>query len=125
MAYNYDRLGTVYWHLQQTAQAERSFRKALELDSRLTSSRFGLAQVFDQQGKYAAALAQLDTALKIDPNNNSLHYLRGRVLMRLNRKREAETELNTATRLLQSQRETRQKELYGNLPHPELTNVPQ
>jgi hypothetical protein len=47
------------------------------------------------------------------------------VLLRLNRKNEAQAELAAATRLLQSQRETRQKELYGTLPHPELTNVPQ
>ena len=125
VAFNYDRLGTVYWHLQRARDAERNFRKALELDSRLTSSRFGLAQVLDQEGKYAAALAQLDMAIKIDPSNNSLHYLRGRVLLRLNRKQEAEAELNAATRLLQSERESRQKELYGTLPHPELTNVPQ
>jgi tetratricopeptide (TPR) repeat protein len=115
----------VYWHLRQNAAAERSFRKALRLDPRLTSSLFGLAQISNQQGKYATALSELDTALKIDPSNNSLHYLRGRVLLRLNRKDEAQAELAAATRLLQSQRETRQKELYGTLPHPELTNVPQ
>ena len=40
-------------------------------------------------------------------------------------KNEAQAELAAATRLLQSQREARQKELYGTLPHPELTNVPQ
>src|SRR5260370_13534513 len=125
VAFNYDRLGTVYWHFQQNADAEPSFRKALQLESRLTSSLFGLAQIFDQQGKYVAALTELDAGIRIDPNNNSLHYLRGRVLLRLNRKQEAEAELNTATRLLQAQRESRQKELYGTLRHPELTNVPQ
>src|SRR5262249_49457687 len=107
---------------QQPGEAERNFRKALQLDSQLTTSRFGLAQIFDQQGKYGSALSELDTALKIDPNNNSLHYLRGRILLRLNRKREAQSELNTATRLLQSQREKRQRDIYGTLPHPELTN---
>lgn len=125
VAYSYDRLGTVEWHLKQNAEAEQNFHKALKLDSRLTSSRFGLAQIFNQEGKYSAALSELDQGIKTDPDNNSLHYLRGRVLLRLNRKQEAEAELNTATRLLQSQRESRQKELYGTLPHPELTNQPQ
>ena len=76
-------------------------------------------------GRMAKSAEDAQRLLKIDPNNNSLHYLRGRVLMRVNRKREAEAELNTATQLLESQRESRQKELYGTLPHPELTNVPQ
>jgi tetratricopeptide (TPR) repeat protein len=123
--FNYDRLGTVCWHLRQNAAAEQNFRKALRLDPRLASSLFGLAQVLNDEGKYSAALSELDIALKIDPDNNSLHYLRGRILLRLNRKQEAQTELAAATRLLQSQRENRQKELYGNLPHPELTTIPQ
>src|SRR5215468_4882306 len=67
VAFNYDQLGTVCMHRQQPGEAERNFRKALQLDSQLTTSRFGLAQIFDQQGKYAAALSELDTALKIDP----------------------------------------------------------
>ena len=125
VAFDYDCLGTVYWRMRQNTPAELNFRKALRLNPRLTSSLFGLAQVFNEQGRYSASLSQLDLALKIDPKNNSLHYLRGRVLLRLNRKQEAQAELATATRLLQSQRETRQKELYGTLPHPELTNVPQ
>jgi tetratricopeptide (TPR) repeat protein len=124
VAFNYDQLGATNWRLQQYKEAEENFRAALSRDPRLTSSRFGLAQVYNQAGKYQAALAELDTALNLDPKNNNLHYLRGRVLLRLNRTQEAQAELTMAERIIKEQRDTRQKEMYGNLPHPELTIVP-
>ena len=51
-------------------------------------------------------------------------HLRGRVLLRLNRTQEAQAELTMAEHIIKEQRDTRQKEQYGPLPHPELTNVP-
>jgi tetratricopeptide (TPR) repeat protein len=126
VAYDYDELGSVNIMLQQYKEAETNFRRALHLDSHLLSSRIGLARIYQQQSKYQAALAQLDAAAKLNPNSYNVHYLRGQALMRLGRRREGETELAAATRMLNAGRAQRQKDLEsGSLPDPDLTREPQ
>ena len=124
VAFNYDELGNIYWRRQQYKEDEENFRKAIELDRRLPSSYFGLAQVYYQQGHYDAAMRELDAALKLAPDNSNLHYLRGRVLLRLDRKQEAQAEMNAATATIKTQRDARHEELFGSSPDPELTKIP-
>ena len=63
---------------------------------------------------------------KLIPSNSSVHYLRGQILQRLGRNQEARAEMEATTRLMNEQRDKRQKELYGGpAPNPELTQEPQ
>ena len=106
--------------------AERNLHKALRLDPSLASSRYQLAQVYQREGKFAQALAEIDAAAKLDPGNSSVHYLRGQLLQRLGRNQEARAEMDATTRIMTEQRDKRQKELYGGpTPDPELTREPQ
>jgi len=98
----------------------------LRLDPGLGSAHYQLARVYQAEGKYAQALAEVDAAGRIDPGNSSVHYLRGQLLQRLGRTQEARAEMEATTRVMNEQRDKRQKELYGGpAPNPELTQEPQ
>ncbi len=98
----------------------------MRLDPSLASSRYQLAQIYQHEGKYAQALAEIDAALKLDPASSSVHYLRGQLLQRLGRTQEARAEMDATTKMMNQQRDKRQKELYGGpAPNPELTQEPQ
>ena len=104
----------------------KNLRQALRLDPGLGSAHYQLARVYQREGKYAQALAEIDAAAKIDPGNSSVHYLRGQLLQRLGRTQEARAEMEATTRVMNEQRDKRQKELYGGpAPNPELTQEPQ
>ncbi len=126
VAYNYDQLGLVNALLGNNQEAESNLRKALRLDPSLASARYQLAQIYQREGKFPQALAEIDAALKLDPDNSSVHYLRGQLLQRLGRTEEARAEMDTTTKMMNQQRDKRQKELYGGpTPNPELTQEPQ
>ncbi len=125
-ARHYDRMGVVYSYLHEDQKAEQNFQKALRLDPLLASSYFGLAKICQRQNKYAEALSALNSAAQLESDNPNLHYVRGQVLLRMGRGREAKSEMDTATHLLNASRARRQKELNGEgLPQPELTTPPQ
>ena len=112
--------------LGNNQEAESNLRKALRLDPSLASARYQLAQIYQREGKYSQALAEIDAALKLDPENSSVHYLRGQLLQRLGRTQEARAEMDATTKMMNQQRDKRQKELYGGpTPNPELTQEPQ
>jgi tetratricopeptide (TPR) repeat protein len=115
LALNYDQLGEVYWLMQDDQNAEKSYRDALKRNPRLANAHIGLAKMYQQQKKYAAALTEADAAVRFDPARPDTHYVRGQALLHLDRKQEAKKELNEATRL-QDERGS-QQEL---LPSPEL-----
>ena len=111
---------------QQDPQAEENLRKALQLNSHLTSAHFELARVFQRTGKFSDALTEADAALKFSPNNQPLHYLRGQLLKHLGRIEEAQAEMKTAGDLYDQSLSKRQKEFEsGPLPNPELNREPQ
>ncbi len=85
-----------------------------------------MARVYQSEGKFAQALTEVEAAAKIDPENSNVHYLRGQLLQRLGRTQEARAEMEATTRVMNEQRDKRQKELYGGpAPNPELTQEPQ
>jgi tetratricopeptide (TPR) repeat protein len=121
LALNYDELGDVYSLMQQDSDAEKSYRAALRLDSRLINSQVGLAKVYQREEKYTQALAAIDSAGKLDPNRTDIHYLRGQVLLHLNRKAEGQKELETAVRIDNERRSEHQKQIETeSVPSPEL-----
>ncbi len=96
MALNYEEIGNSYWLTQEDANAEKSYREALRRDPRLVNSMLGLAKIYQKQQKYSAALAEADTALKVDPDRTDAHYLRAQALQRLGRSSEAKRALQAA-----------------------------
>jgi tetratricopeptide (TPR) repeat protein len=126
VAYNYDQLGLVNSLQGNNREAEMNLRQALRLDPGLGSSHYQLARVYQSEGQYGQALAEIDAVAKIDPDNSSVHYLRGQLLQRLGRTQEARAEMDATTRVMNQQRDKRQKEIYGGpIPNPELTQEPQ
>lgn len=121
VALNYEELGDVYALMQQDADAEKSYREALRLDSRLMNSDMGLAKVYLREAKFQQSLAAIDAAAKLDPARTDVHYLRGQALLRLGRKEEGKKELDTAVRLDNERRAQREKQVeMGTVPSPEL-----
>ena len=98
VALNYDQLGELYWQTQNDADAEKSFREAIRRNPRLATSYLGLAKIYQRQQKYAAALAETDKVLSMDPDRTEAHYVRGQALLRLGRKEEAKKEMAAAAR---------------------------
>jgi Tfp pilus assembly protein PilF len=47
---------------QQDLAAEKNLRKALRLDPTLASSHYQLARVYQREGKFKEALAEIDAA---------------------------------------------------------------
>jgi Flp pilus assembly protein TadD len=84
-----------------------------------------LAQLYFGEEKFALALREADAAVRLAPDNQSVHYLRGRILTRLGRQTEARTELAAAQRLMnQSLGKARANLGDGTIPNPELTREP-
>jgi len=96
MALNYEEIANSYWLSEEDAKAEKSYREALRRDARLVNSMLGLAKIYQKQEKYAAALAEADAALKVDPERTDAHYLRAQALLRLGRSAEGKRELQAA-----------------------------
>ncbi|MGA1987255.1 MAG: tetratricopeptide repeat protein [Candidatus Sulfotelmatobacter sp.] len=126
LALDYDELGDVNALLQDDKGAEMSYREALRRDARLVNSYFGLAKIYERQEKYAAALTEIEAAVKLDPDRTDLHYVHGQVLLHLGRKEEAKKELEAAVNIDNERRAARQKEMdTATVPSPELLQDPQ
>jgi len=121
LALNYDELGDVYSLMQQDSDAEKSYREALQRDSRLLNSYVGLAKVYQREGKYPQALTAIDAAGKLDAARTDIHYVRGQVLLHLGRKEEGKKELEASVRIDNEHRAEREKQVEsGIVPSPEL-----
>jgi tetratricopeptide (TPR) repeat protein len=114
--YDYDELGAVCYALNQMPEAERYFKEALRLDSGLGTSDYGLAKIYKQQGKYAAAIEALRAAGAIDPQSSSVYYLRGQVLFAMGRRTEAKSQFDEAARLKQATRDELERKITGQHP---------
>jgi len=126
VAYDYDELGAVCYALNQIPEAERYFKEALRLDPALGASEYGLAKIYKQQGKYAAALEALHAAGAIDPRSSSVYYLRGQILFAMGRRQEAKSQFDESTRLKQATRDELERQISGQHPSdPQLAREDQ
>ena len=117
MALNYEEMGNTYWLMEDDENAEKSYREALKRDARRVDSHLGLAKIDRREQKFAAALAEADAAVNIDPDRPDVHYVRGQILLRLGRKKEAQKEQQLAAG---RERLNERKAERGNVPSPEL-----
>jgi tetratricopeptide (TPR) repeat protein len=65
----HDLLGWIQFLTGETQQAERSFRRALELDPALISARYHLARYLVTQGAIEAAAAEYQRVIDLDTSN--------------------------------------------------------
>jgi Tfp pilus assembly protein PilF len=84
-----------------------------------------LAKIFLQKGRYAEALAALDTAGRLDSKSASVHYLRGRVLQAWGHGEDAQSEFAISASMQKSARDELEREVSGErLPNPEIAAEP-
>ncbi|PYT61268.1 MAG: hypothetical protein DMG35_09665 [Acidobacteria bacterium] len=126
MAYNYEQVGKLYEQQGRDEDAEKMYHEALAREPRLTDSLLKLGQIHQRKGKNQEALKELDAALQLAPDNESIHFVRGRVLLALGRKEEGKAELAMAQKMLDSMLDKeRAKRKEREVPNPELTQEPQ
>ncbi|HUI53040.1 MAG TPA: tetratricopeptide repeat protein [Terriglobales bacterium] len=121
----YELLGEFFVRDNNEPEAEKYFREALTRSSKMPGSLFGLAKIYLHQGNYQQALASVDSAEKLVPDNQSYHFVRGQILQRLGRHSEAQAEFTTSQKLLNAGI-NKEREKYGEpVPNPELKQPPQ
>jgi Tfp pilus assembly protein PilF len=126
MAENYAELGFLYAREQKQAEAEKAFDEALRRNARMDAARFGLAQIYFDEGKFAAGLREADLVVKAAPDSQKAHYLRARILARLGKTEEAKTEMAEAQKLMNANLAKARADLgEGSVANPELTRQPQ
>ena len=76
--------------------------------------------MYQNEGEYAKALAEIDVTKNLEAGNASVIYLRGQILQHLGRTAEARAEMREAAQISNSARQKRQQELETGVPDPEL-----
>jgi tetratricopeptide (TPR) repeat protein len=108
--------------MQRDGDAEEAFRQALKRDVKNEGAYLGLAKLYRRQQKLPEALRMVDTALRLSPEDESGHYLRGRILRQLGREKEAKAEFaavqKSKARRLSQEQEALEDE---RVPNPELS----
>jgi Flp pilus assembly protein TadD len=122
---NYEQLGILYSRTQRDSPAEKSFREALRYDPKRLASLLGLTKLYLSQQKFSLAATTAAAALKLAPDNQSAHFMRGQALLREGRREEGRTELAAAKKLLDARLDKDRATLDENrVPNPELTQQP-
>jgi tetratricopeptide (TPR) repeat protein len=111
--------------MERYDDAEKSFREALQLGAKRPTSYFGLARIHQHKGKYQEALRAINDALRLAPDSQSVHYVRAQILTNLGRRGEAQAELATVKKMLESSN-VKDIKTFGEdrVPNPELTKEP-
>ncbi len=89
-------LGTLDLQMGRTAEAERAFRKAIEMQPSFVPAHVNLADLFRHQGREREAEETLRRGLAAAPGDADLHYALGLSLARQGRLAEATAELARA-----------------------------
>jgi tetratricopeptide (TPR) repeat protein len=125
VAENYAELGFLYAREQKREEAEKEFGEALRRDGRMDAARFGLAQIYFDEGKFAAGLREANAVVRAAPESQKAHYLRARILGRLGRAEEAKAEMAVTQRLMNANLGKARADLgEGTVANPELTRGP-
>jgi tetratricopeptide (TPR) repeat protein len=106
-------------------EAEKSFREALKRNPRSDGAYLGLAKLYQKQQKLELALKMVDASLRLSPDIHGGHFLKGRILTELGRKKEASEEFAAAKKEMNT-RLGKERESLGeeNTPNPELMKEP-
>jgi Flp pilus assembly protein TadD len=85
--------------MKRSGEAEKEYRRSIELDPELAEARIGLGIVLHHASRYAEAVAEFDHALRLDEQNAFAHSYRGGCLLQIGRAAEAEEEFRRAVEL--------------------------
>jgi tetratricopeptide (TPR) repeat protein len=125
LADTYGQLGALYFRMQKDEEAEKSYRQALARNGKMADAYFGLAKIYQKQQKPDQALKVIDTALRLAPDIQGGHFLRGRILTQLGRAKEAKVEFALAQKTMDTQLGNERKAREQNrVPNPELMQQP-
>jgi len=112
--------------MQKDEDAEKQFREALRRNPKSDGAYLGLAKLYQKQEKLREALKMVDRALRLSPGIHGGHYLRGRILSKLGREKEAQAEFGAAQKTIDTRLNKERDALEeGPIPNPELTKQPQ
>ena len=126
LADNYEQLGVLYTKMQREEEAERAFREALKRDAKNSEAYLGLAKLYRKQDKSREALKMVDEALRLSPEINGGHYVRGRILSRLGREKEARVEFAAHQKALAASLNKERAAIEeAQVPNPELKKGPE
>jgi Flp pilus assembly protein TadD len=112
-AYNYEDLGMLYVLQNKPDLAEKNFRLAIERNTQLVNSYFGLAKLYQDGGRYQEALEMVDRAVALAQTSASVHYTRGQILKHLGRASKANVEFQTSAKLFKSFNDRLQEDPLG------------
>lgn len=85
-------LGELARQNQQTSVAVEHFERATKLDGEFTDAFIGLGRTLIEGGRVAEALAPLQTAVKLQPDNPAAHFYLGTAYQRSGRQQDASRE---------------------------------
>jgi Tfp pilus assembly protein PilF len=92
-------MGVMYLNMGEYANAEASYKKAIEIEPLMTVAYINLADLYRMLGREAEGEQVLRDALSIDPGMASIHYSLGLLLIRTGNKPEAMQHLEKAASL--------------------------
>ena len=87
------QLGFVLLEQNQTAEAERTLRRAIAVNAGHFYANYDLGRLLVRTQRYAEAMPVLTHAASLKPQNSSVHYQLFLALSRLKRKDDADNEL--------------------------------
>jgi len=90
---------------------EKHLRQSIEMDPTFTPARLALAKLFMRSNKWAAAIAELEQAVKLDPNLNEAYYQLGLAYGRLKRTADAQSAMATFKRQSEAEKKRDDDEL--------------
>ena len=92
-------LGVLYAETGRAGEAERAYRRAVDLDPRGIAGRVNLADVYRAQGRDAEGEILLREALALRPESADVHHALGLLLVRRGQRAAASAALEQAWRL--------------------------
>ncbi len=91
-------LGAASWGVENTADAEVHFRRAMEIDPTAPLPVSSLAALLAQQGRFEEVEPLARRAVELDPADPIARFTLGTTLMQLGRREEAAREMSVAAR---------------------------
>jgi tetratricopeptide (TPR) repeat protein len=106
--------------MEKWEDAERAFRKELELDADSALAHTGLGRVTLQNGEYAGAVEELLVAISLWQSQPNAHFLLGTALAKLGRYQDAIRAFERSLDLAPDRKEihARLAELYDQIEAP-------
>jgi len=107
--------GVEYVQKKDFANAEKSFRTAIQIDDTFAEAHANLGSVLAMQKNFNEALKQFEIAAQIKPNVPIFQYFLGRVFFELKRPQEAAVALKKARDLFKEQGKTKETETLNRI----------